>query len=314
MAETNLHQRIEAVRRFNRFYTRQIGVLQEGLLESRFSLAEARILYELAHRQQLTASALAQDLGLDAGYLSRILRRFQKQGLVTRQPSPADRRQQLLSLTEQGQQAFAPLNTRSHEQIGAMLSQISADQQREIIAAMQRIERLLGSGGEPGLPYLLRAHQPGDMGWIVHRHGLLYAQEYGWNDEFEALVAKIVAGFLEHYDPQRERCWIAEREGAIAGSVFLVKKADQVAQLRLLLVEPSARGLGIGRRLVQECERFARQAGYQKIVLWTNSVLTGARRIYEQAGYRMVDSEPHHSFGHDLVGENWELELSSATR
>jgi DNA-binding MarR family transcriptional regulator/N-acetylglutamate synthase-like GNAT family acetyltransferase len=314
MAETNLHQRIEAVRRFNRFYTRQIGVLQEGLLESRFSLAEARILYELAHRQQPTASALAQDLGLDPGYLSRILRRFQKQGLVTRQPSPADRRQQLLSLTEQGQQAFAPLNTRSHEQIGAMLSQISADQQREIIAAMQRIERLLGSGGEPGLPYLLRAHQPGDMGWIVHRHGLLYAQEYGWNDEFEALVAKIVAGFLEHYDPQRERCWIAEREGAIAGSVFLVKKADQVAQLRLLLVEPSARGLGIGRRLVQECGRFARQAGYQKIVLWTNSVLTGARRIYEQAGYRMVDSEPHHSFGHDLVGENWELELSSAAR
>ena len=309
MAETSFSQRVAAVRRFNRFYTKQIGLLHEGYLESPFSLAEVRVLYELAHRDTPTAAELGRELGLDAGYLSRILRGFAKRGLIHRAPSKADGRQTLLSLTEKGQRAFAPLHTRSRDEIGALLARLSPAEQHRVLQAMHTIEHLLSASPEPRTPYLLRPHQPGDMGWVVHRHGTLYAQEYGWDERFEAMVAGIVANFIEHADPKRERCWIAEKDGEIAGSVFLVRHSNTVAQLRLLLVEPKARGLGIGARLVDECVRFARHAGYRKITLWTNSVLRSARRLYQAAGFRLVHEAPHRSFGADLVGETWELPL-----
>jgi len=302
-------QRIEAVRRFNRFYTKQIGVLHEGLLKSQFPLTEARVLYELAHHEQTTATELGGELGLDAGYLSRILSNFEKNGLLTKLPSPSDGRQNLLRLTEQGQAEFAKINVRSQVEIGALLNGLPEADQRQLVDAMQTIETLLGAPPERRVPYLLRPHQPGDMGWVVHRHGFLYAQEYGWDETFEALVAEIVAKFIQHFDPKTERCWMAEANGAIVGSVFLVKQSAEVAKLRLLLVEPSARGLGIGARLVDECIRFARLTGYHKITLWTNSILTAARTIYVKAGFHLVHSEAHHSFGHDLVGETWALAL-----
>ena len=309
MTQTDLDDRIASVRRFNRFYTQQIGVLREGYLDSSFSLAEVRVLYELAHREKTTASELARELGLDAGYLSRILHGFKKRELIDRKPSEVDGRQNLLWLTEHGRDVFAPLHERSHEDIGAMLGPLSAAQQSRLVDAMATIESLLGARPEPKLPYMLRPHHPGDMGWVVHLHGALYAQEYGWDEQFEALVASIVAKFIQHYDPKRERCWIAEMNGEIVGSVFLVRQSETVAKLRLLLVEPKARGLGIGERLVDECIRFARLAGYRKIKLWTNSVLVAARHIYGKAGFRLVDEDPHHSFGHDLIGETWEMKL-----
>jgi DNA-binding MarR family transcriptional regulator/GNAT superfamily N-acetyltransferase len=304
-------RRIEAVRRFNRFYTRQIGLLQDGILNSPFTLTEARVVYELAHHEQTTATHLGEELGLDAGYLSRILRNLGKRGIVARRPSPTDGRQYLLSLTQQGQDSFAVINAASRAEIQAMLSELSAVDQNRLVHAMGTIELLLGAQPEHRVPYILRPHQSGDIGWVVQRHGVLYSQEYGWDETFEALVAQILAKFLQDFDPKRERCWIAEREGENVGSVFLVKHPERegVARLRLLLVDPAARGLGIGRRLVQECTRFARHAGYHTITLWTNSVLHAARRIYEQEGYRLVAEEPHHSFGHDLVGQTWELEL-----
>jgi DNA-binding MarR family transcriptional regulator/GNAT superfamily N-acetyltransferase len=311
MAGTDLDRRVAALRRFNRFYTRRIGVLQEELLSSPFSLTEARVLYELAHRAQPTASELARELGLDAGYLSRILGSFERRGLIGRQPSKVDARQSLLSLTGAGREAFAPLDERSRTEIGAMLQPLPASAQARLIEAMRTIESLLGAPTEPSAPYLLRTHQPGDVGWIMHRHGVLYAEEYGFDESFEALVAKVAAEFVESFEPKRERCWIAEREGEIVGSVLLVRASDEVAKLRLLLVEPAARGLGIGARLVEECERFARRAGYRRITLWTNSILHAARHIYEKAGYRLIREEPHHSFGQDLVGETWELELTA---
>ena len=301
--------RVDVVRRFNRFYTRRIGVLRAGLLDSPFSLAEARLLYELAHRERPTAAELARDLGLDAGYLSRMLRGLERRHLIARERSKSDGRQSLLGLTAGGKRTFGILNTRSAAEVRAMLGKLPDAGQRRLVEAMRDVERLLGAAPEPGVPYLLRPHRPGDMGWVVHRHGALYAQEYGWDERFEALVATIVAKFIENFDPKRERCWIAERDSEIVGSVFLVSKSRTVAQLRLLYVEPSARGLGIGRRLVDECERFAREKGYRKIVLWTNSILHAARHIYEGAGYRLVAEEPHHSFGHRLVGQTWELKL-----
>jgi DNA-binding MarR family transcriptional regulator/GNAT superfamily N-acetyltransferase len=309
MVESDFDRRVAAVRRFNRFWTRQIGVLQDGYLESPFSLTEVRVLYELANREETTASELSKELGLDAGYLSRILRGFEERGLIGKKSSEADGRRSILWLTEQGREAFATLDTRSHDEVGVMLGGLSPAEQGRLVEAMRTIEGLLSDQPELKVPYLLRPHQPGDMGWIVHRHGVLYAREYGWDERFEALVAEIVAEFIQQYDPKRERCWIAERDGEIVGSVFLVKQSEEVGKLRLLLVEPSARGLGIGRRLVQECVRFAKQAGYGKITLWTNDVLRAARRIYEEAGFRIVHEEPHHSFGHDLVGQTWELEL-----
>ncbi len=309
MSASKIFDNAETVRRFNRFYTRQIGLLQEGLLKSPYSLTEARVIYELAHHDQPTASDLCSELGLDPGYLSRILNHFQKQGLVEKRPSKTDGRQSHLLLAEKGQQAFARLNSDSHNEIEAMLSRLSAEEQKQLLAAMGAIERLLGAAPEPRVPYILRPPQPGDMGWVVQRHGALYAQEYGWDEQFEALVAEIVAKFLRDFDPRHERCWIAERDGENVGSVFLVKQSDDVAKLRLLLVEPKARGLGIGGRLVDECIRFARQAGYRKLTLWTNDVLTAARHIYQKAGFRVVKSGPHHSFGHNLVEETWELDL-----
>ena len=309
MAESDFDQRVAAVRRFNRFYTRQIGLLQESYLKSQFSLSQVRVLYELAHRERPTATELGRELGLDPGYLSRILRLFERRGLLKRTPSKADGRQSHLFLTARGQAAFAPLNTRSREEIGSMLRALRARDQIRLVDSMHAIEGVLGAQPEKKVPYLLRPHRPGDMGWVVSRHGALYAQEYGWDETFEALVAGIVKKFIEHYDPRKERCWIAEKDGEPVGSVFVVKQSATVAKLRLMLVEPKARGLGIGARLVDECVRFAGQTGYGKITLWTNSVLRAARRIYKEAGFRLVRQERHRSFGHDLVGETWDLKL-----
>lgn len=309
MAKSDLSQGIEAVRNFNRFYTRQIGLLRDGFLRTPFSLTEARVIYELAHHEQTTATHLRRELGMDAGYLSRILRNFHKRGLLHKQASERDGRQHLLCLSDKGLKAFAELNAASRNEIEAMLNGLSEQQRRRLIGAMRSIEALLGAQPEHKVPYILRQHQPGDMGWVVERHGALYNREYGWNDEFEALVAEIVASFIRNFDSRRERCWIAEKDGENVGCVFLVRKSDTIAKLRLLLVEPKARGSGIGRRLVHECTRFARQAGYRKIVLWTNSILDAARAIYEQEGYQLVSEEAHHSFGHDLVGQDWELAL-----
>jgi len=307
--DTDLDRRIEGVRRFNRFYTQQIGVLDEGLLESAFSLTEVRVLYELAHREVSTAGELGADLGLDAGYLSRILGGFVRGGLLARKPSRTDGRQTLLRLTAKGTGAFGPLDVRAREAIRAMLGGLSATEQRRLLDAMTRIEGLLGARPAPSPAYVLRQHRPGDMGWIVHRHGVLYAEEYGWNERCEGLAAGIVAKFIDKHDPKRERCWIADRGGAIVGSVFVVEDSKTVAKLRLLFVEAEARGLGIGARLVDECVRFARKAGYGKIALWTNDVLHSARRIYEAAGFRLVEEKRHRTFGPSLVGQTWELGL-----
>jgi DNA-binding MarR family transcriptional regulator/GNAT superfamily N-acetyltransferase len=313
MADTGLPQRVAAVRRFNRFYTKQIGLLQERLLHSPFSLTEARVLYELAQRRETTASALRQALDLDAGYLSRILRGFRRRRLIAPPtPSTADGRRRLLRLTARGRAAFTGLDRGSRRAIATLLGTLPAADQDRLVAAMATVAGLLDRGvpsPEPRVPYVLRPPAPGDLGWVVQRHGALYAQEYGWDARFEGLVAEIVARFIARYDPQRERCWIAERDGVNVGSVFLVKESDTVARLRLLLVEPRARGLGIGARLVHECVDFARQAGYRTLTLWTNSVLHAARHIYEKVGFRLVDEEPHHSFGHDLVGQTWDLAL-----
>lgn len=306
MNPEQLAEHAKTVRRFNRFYTRQIGVLHEHLLDSEFSLTEARILYELAHRQDISTADLVRELNLNAGYLSRVVAGFEKHGLVEKTRSPSDARVTCISLTPEGRAAFEPLDAASRREISAMLAQLGAVEQRQLIDAMQQIESLLG-GAAPA--YLLRDPQPGDMGWIVHRHGALYGQEYGWDMTFEALVADIVAKYVQHADPAAERCWIAELSGKVVGSVFVVRHAKRTAKLRLLYVEPSARGLGIGRRLVEECIRFARQKNYARMVLWTNSVLVEARRIYEKAGFRLIQEAPHHSFGKDLVGETWELRL-----
>lgn len=305
--DSQIEDRIAAVRRFNRFYTREIGVLGEGLLDSPFSLTEARILYELAHRPAVTATEIGRDLGLDAGYLSRLLRGLQRRGLIERTLSQSDRRQRQLRLTAAGCRAFAPLDAASRAQIGAMVEALPDPAQRELVAAMAGIEALL-QRTPTATAYELRPPRAGDMGWIVSRHGALYAAEYGLDVRFEALVAEIVAAFVNRHDPERERAWIAERHGVPVGSAVLVGSGE-TAQLRLLIVEPAARGLGIGRHLVAECIGFARESGYRRITLWTQSVLIAARRIYEAAGFRLARSEPHNSFGRDLVGEYWEMAL-----
>ncbi len=309
MGNSQTEQSIAAVRRFNRFYTQRIGVLQERLLSSPFSLTQARILYELAHAERLTARDLARDLSLDPGYLSRMLADFERQGLIVKTPSDADGRQVDLALTEAGRAAFAPLDRRSREEIGELLRALTPEDQSRLIAAMRTVEQLLG--GETAGPgaVFLRAHQPGDLGWLVQRHAALYAQEYGWDGSFEAMAAEVAAKFIRDFDPQREHCWIAERDGETLGGVFLVRQSDEVAKLRMLLVEPKARGLGLGKRLVNECIRFARRAGYRRITLWTNDILHRARHIYMAAGFQLVAEEKHHSFGQDLVGQTWELEL-----
>jgi DNA-binding MarR family transcriptional regulator/RimJ/RimL family protein N-acetyltransferase len=308
--DPGLAHRVAAVRRFNRFYTRTIGVLQESLLRSGFSLAEARVLYELAQFPGIAAARLARELGLDSGYLSRILQRFEHDGLISREASVADRRQSALALTDAGRAGFAPLDTASRADVGALLGALPEPAQAAVVDAMDRLERLLGapSAGEPA-PWLLRQHRPGDIGWVMARHGALYAEEYGFDHRFEALVAKVAGAFLAAHDAARERCWIAERDGVNVGSVFLVRESDDTARLRLLIVEPAARGLGIGRRLVAECIGFARTAGYRRITLWTNDILTAARAIYQRAGFRLAARAPHCDFGPPMVGEDWDLDL-----
>ncbi|NER79407.1 MAG: MarR family transcriptional regulator [Leptolyngbya sp. SIO1D8] len=303
-----LLHRAEAIRRFNRFYTRKIGLLNNTLLKSPFSLTEARVIYELAHREPATASELCSELGLDAGYMSRMVRNLQNQGLLDKQPAKHDGRQSVLRLTQQGQSVFATLNAASNQEIQAMLVDLSQGEQQHLIQAIATIEQLLGQS-DLRAAYIIRSPQPGDMGWVIQQHGRLYAQEYGWNEAFEALVAEIVVKFIQDYEPQWERCWIAERKGENVGSVFLVKQSESVAKLRLLIVEPSARGLGLGTCLVQECVSFARQVGYGKVVLWTGKMLHAARHVYEKFGFRLVGEEPQHSFGHDWISETWELEL-----
>ena len=302
--------RIDAVRRFNRFYTKRIGVLRPGLYDSPHSLTEVRVLYELAHAAgSPTATDLADALDLDAGYLSRILRGFESKGYVRKTRSPDDARHLNLALTAAGKKAFAPLDRVSHDEVGALLASLPDDAQRRVVDAMGMLESLLGAAPPSAPAYLLRTHRPGDIGWVIAQHGTLYAQEYGWDETFEALVAEIAAKFIKRFDPKRERCWIAERDGQNVGSVFLVKRSPTMAQLRLLIVDPSARGLGIGRRLVTECVAFARRTGYRKMMLWTNAGLDAARHLYEDAGFRLTSEERHKSFGKDLVGQTFELSL-----
>jgi DNA-binding MarR family transcriptional regulator/N-acetylglutamate synthase-like GNAT family acetyltransferase len=309
MRKEELETRIEAVRRFNRFFTRRIGVLREGLLHGPYSLTEARILFEIARGEEVSASELSRELGLDPGYLSRILTSFEYRGLINKVRSGTDERRRILSLTSGGEEAFSMLDERSRKEVAEMLKELSEGDQRRLLEAMQTIEGILEKGFKFSEPFVLRPHEPGDMGWVVHRHGVLYAREYGWDERFEALVARIVADFIDNYDPAKERCWIAEMGGERVGCVFLVRASDTVAKLRLLLVEPGARGLGLGTRLVEECIRFARSRDYKTLTLWTNSVLDAARHIYEKWGFELVEEEKHHSFGRDLVGQNWELAL-----
>jgi DNA-binding MarR family transcriptional regulator/GNAT superfamily N-acetyltransferase len=309
MAAMTVDDRVRAVRQFNRFYTRQMGLLQHGLVGSPFSLTESRVLYELAHADSLTASDLGKTLDLDAGYLSRMLRAFIRGGLITRERSASDGRQQLLRLTARGRRAAAELDAGSQQAVGAVLTRLPTADQRRIVAAAQTIETVLAGRAPDRAPYILRSLQPGDLGWVVQKHGALYADEYGYDRHFEGLVATVAGLFVEHFDPQREGCWIAEKDGETVGSVFLVRKSEHVAKLRLLIVDPSARGLGIGGRLVAECVRFARQAGYRKITLWTHSQLLAARHLYKEAGFRLVRKQPTYSFGKKLVDETWELTL-----
>ena len=305
-----LSEPVQIIRRFNRFYTRQIGVLHEHLLESQFSLTEVRVLYELAHREKITAKDLCLDLSLDRGYVSRMLQNFEAQGWTTSTPSPADRRSLFLSLTAKGRKIFEPLERRSSNEVAAMLARLGPQQQDKMLAAIRDIESVLAPTAVPATQYILRQHRPGDMGWVVQRHGALYWQEYHYDERFEGLVAEIVAEFIQKLDSKRERCWIAEKDGVNVGSVFLVRKSGTVAKLRLLLVEPSARGLGIGKRLVDECVRFAREVGYKKILLWTQSELTAARKIYQGAGFERTAEEKHDSWSRkNLVAETWELKV-----
>ena len=301
----------DAVRAFNRFYTRRIGALDDAHLGSDFSLGEMRVLYELAHRQDPTATEIGDALGLDRGYLSRTLRSFKKRGLVATVRGE-DKRTALLRLTPNGRKAFSPLERSARDAIVEMLKPLSTDDQKTLIASMQQIRGALGDPTFPSTkrePYVLRTHRPGDMGWIVHRHGVLYAEEFGYDERFEGLVAKVVSGFIENWDASRERCWIAERNGEILGSIFVVAESKRVAKLRLLLVEPSARGLGIGRRLVEEVIRFAKQSGYKRVELWTQSELKAARKIYKAVGFTKTGEEQHALFGKPLTAETWALDL-----
>lgn len=299
--------RVNEVRQFNRFYTKQIGALTEHYLGSEFSLAETRVLYELAHREELTAKQLCTDLDLDAGYLSRILRAFEQRGLIKRVTSKLDARQQLIVMTAKGRKEFTPLERGAYKGIAELLQPLANEKQEEVMEAMKVIRTALGDDLPKNNSYVLRSPKPGDMGWVVYRHGTLYCQEYGWDERFEALVAGVVADYLRNHNPSKENCWIAEKDGKNVGSVFLVRESDQVAKLRLLIVEPDTRGMGIGARLVEECIRFAKQCGYKKMTLWTNSCLHAARKIYERCGFQLVEESPHDMFGENLIGQTWEL-------
>ncbi len=309
MTSENLEERIASVRQFNRFFTRQIGVLREGLLHSPYTLTESRILYELGQRQGLTSSDLYRELGLDAGYFSRLIARLEQQELLEKIRSETDGRQRLLQLTEKGRQAALLLDKRSHDEIAELIMTLSEGDQQRLLKAMETIKEVFKEDLKYAGPFFLRRHEPGDMGWVTHRHAVLYAQEYGWNEQFEALVAQIVADFIRQYQPERECCWIAEMGGEIVGSVFIVQQSETVAKLRLLLVEPKARGMGLGSHLVEECIHFAKRKGYKNIQLWTNNILVEARHIYAKKGFQLIAEESHHSYGHDLIGETWELTL-----
>lgn len=299
--------KIDEVRRFNRAYTRRLGVLGEGFLESKFSLTEARVLHELSEGSK-TAHEIGAALGLDAGYLSRILDRFAKARLISRSASAQDRRSRFLALTQAGRTAYAPLETRSRAQVGVMLGSLPPGAQDQLLDAMKLIAVLTDAGDRaPGIA--VRTHRAGDMGWITARHGALYAEEYGYGPQFEAMVAEICAQFLKNHDPKSERCWIAEAGGAPAGSVCLVRADRTTAKLRLMFLEPWARGRGIAQKLVDECIAFAKKCRYQKIVLWTQSELVAARKLYARAGFKLVASKPHAEFGKKLIGETWELRL-----
>jgi len=301
--------RIGAVRRFSRFYTRRLGLLDAGLLQSPFSLTQARVLYELAQQREATATALAAALRIDHGYLSRILRVFEEHDLIVRRRDKNDARQIVISLTTKGHKTFAALDHRSQRETGQLLAHLDEAEQARVVAAMGTIERLIERETAPGRHYVLRPHRPGDMGWVVERHGMLYAAEYGWGRQIEALTAEIVAAFLKNSDPAREHCWIAEMDGERVGSVFLVRETDEVARLRLLLVEPRARGLGLGRDLVRQCIAFARSASYRKITLWTHAVLAAARAIYRTEGFKLTRQWVHDDFGKPEPSESWELDL-----
>jgi DNA-binding MarR family transcriptional regulator/GNAT superfamily N-acetyltransferase len=303
-ADSSVEDRVAAVRAFNRFYTARIGVLRDGLLRTPHSLSEARVLYELGQREVTEVGDLRREMDIDAGFLSRLLARLQRDGLVVRERSTDDARRQRIRLTEEGSAAFAELDRRSAEEIGAALEALSEEDQQRLVAAMDTVQEVL-THAPPGAGFVLRSPGPGDLGWIVQRHGALYAQQYGWDESFEALVAQVVAEYAREHDPRREAAWIAEVDGEPAGCVLCVRRAEDVAQLRLLLVDQRARGRGIGGRLIEECLRFAQRAGYNRITLWTNDVLHEARRLYERAGFELVDSAPHHSFGHDLVEQTW---------
>ena len=302
---------VRAVRAFNRFYTQRIGVLQRGVLQSPYSLTEVRVLYELANGADLTATDVQRILGLDPGYLSRILRSFERSGMLLRERSKKDGRRSLIRLTGHGRKVFSALNARQSSDVEKMLQSVPGSVREKLIGSMQTIQKALNSETAGGGRVSLRAHRPGDMGWVMFRHGILYQSEYGWDERFEALVGEIVVNFIRDFDAKRERCWIAEMDGERVGSVFLVKDTATVAKLRLLLVEPAARGHGVGGLLVRECIDFARKAGYRKLTLWTNSVLDAARHIYESAGFELVKEEKHSRFGHNLTGQYWSLDLQA---
>lgn len=310
MSNSELLSNVNKIREFNRFYTRKIGVLREELLHSKFSLTESRIIFELAQNGTKTASDLCKELGLDPGYMSKILQRFEDKKVIKRINSDDDGRTRIIQLTDLGLKEFQLLNRRSNEEIEEILNDLSNEQQKQLLSAMNTIESILNKNLKFSEPFFLRSFESGDMGWVVHRHGVLYRDEYEWNEEFEALVAEIVSDFIKNYNPAKERCWIAEMNGEIVGSVFLVKKSDTVGKLRLLLVEPKARGFGLGSKLVEECIRYAKKVGYKEITLWTNSVLVEARHIYKKFGFILVDEEKYHGFGKDLVGETWNLKLN----
>ncbi len=302
---------VGTVRAFNRFWTSRIGLLDAGVLDTPYSLTEARVIFELAQHEQQDLVDLRRILDIDSGYLSRIMGRFRADGLVAVRLSADDARRQVVQLSARGRQVFDDLNRRSAAQIGALLESLSTEDRRRVVAAMATISQVF-TGGTGSRPYVIRPLRPGDLGWVVQRHGVVYADEYGWDATLEALVARIVADFVDGYIAGRENAWIAELDGEAAGCVFCVRQDDATAQLRILLVDPKARGLGVGARLVDECIRFARRAGYRRLRLWPNDVLVSAGRIYEAAGFRLIDEQPHHSYGHDLVGQTLELDLDTA--
>ncbi len=309
MKDGSFNSRVERVRAFSRFYTRKAGVLNEMLLDSNFALTEARVVYELNNRRSCSARELSSDLDLDPAYLSRLLKKFEKQGYISRKVSTTDRRSQIILLTDKGQQEADILNERSMILFGDLIKSLDPNEQEELISAMDAIEDLLTPTDDHKIPFIIRPHRPGDMGWIIEAHGRLYAQEYGWDDSFEALVAEIAADFLKNYDASVECCWIAELNGRNVGSAVIVREDHETAKLRLVIVDPAARGYGIGLKLVEECINSARRFGYSHMSLWTNKNLTAAINIYKKLGFSLIEEEPHHSFGKDLVGQYWKRAL-----